>query len=250
MSKKMLFFALVLTSLLLSACSLAQIGKQIGQTTVTGSGKLASESRVVSGFDQVELDGIGEVQVQVNDGQEGLQVEAEDNLLKYLKTEVRGSTLVISTQEDIHLRPTKPVRFTVSTQALQGLAIGGSGNIKVDEVQADRLRLGVSGTGNILVKNLQAERLDTIITGSGSVEVGGRAQSQTVELSGSGSYNAYNLENAAAEVTISGSGNAVVWTTDNLKSMISGSGSIHYFGKPNMSQAITGLGRVSGMGSK
>ena len=46
MSKKMLFFALVLTSLLLSACSLAQIGEQIGQTTVTGSGKLASERRV------------------------------------------------------------------------------------------------------------------------------------------------------------------------------------------------------------
>ena len=81
---------LTLTALLLSAC---------GIDVVTGSGHLATETRSVSGFDQVELAIRGELIITQGD-QESLEIEAEDNLLDYIETTTYGDTLVIGLKRD------------------------------------------------------------------------------------------------------------------------------------------------------
>ena len=87
MNKKMLL-PLVLIMFLLSACN-----------AVRGSGDVVTETRAVSGFDQVSLSGQGELIVTQGD-QESLEIEAEDNIIAVIETEVRGNTLYIGIKEN------------------------------------------------------------------------------------------------------------------------------------------------------
>jgi hypothetical protein len=88
-------------------------------TAVRGSGNVVEETRPVSGVSGVEIATIGDVIVQLGD-EESLRIKAEDNLLKYFETQVRGGTLRISTSpRTINLRPTKPVIFFLTVKELE-----------------------------------------------------------------------------------------------------------------------------------
>ena len=81
MSNRFLLTVLII-GLFSSACG--------GAETIQGSGNVTSESRNVSNFNEVELQGIGNLTVQQT-GSESLTIEAEENIIPYLKTEVQDS---------------------------------------------------------------------------------------------------------------------------------------------------------------
>jgi hypothetical protein len=68
----------LLIVLAVSACGISVFGER-------GSGNVITESRVVSGSDEILLSGSGEVVVDV-DGTESLTIEAEDNIMPLLTT--------------------------------------------------------------------------------------------------------------------------------------------------------------------
>ena len=253
MSKRFMIYALLALSLFLCSCTLFSIN--IGQNLVNGSGKVVSEIRQVSGFDQIALNGQGDVQVLIGDSgtgvpTESLTIEAEDNLLPYIKTRVQAGKLVIDVDNNVNLRPTRKISYTVTLKSLSGLAIGGSGNITADGVQTNKLDLSIPGSGDIRVTNLQAAMLDAHIGGSGSLDLSGQADTASMGIGGSGSINASDLKSASVDASISGSGNIEVWATDSLNCRISGSGDISYYGSPRINQSISGSGHITSRGDK
>ena len=72
----------------------------------------------------------------------------------------------------------------------------------------------------------------------------GKADSQDIDISGSGSYEALDLESKEAEIDLGGSGKASVNVLDDLDVTISGSGSVQYRGNPTVIQDIRGSGEV------
>ena len=72
-------------SMLLSAC---------GMVIVSGSGKIVDETRNVQGYSRVVFSAPGELTIAQN-GREGLVIETDDNLLRYIKTSVQGEILYI-----------------------------------------------------------------------------------------------------------------------------------------------------------
>jgi Putative auto-transporter adhesin, head GIN domain len=204
--------ALLTVVLLLAACSVTQ-----------GSGQLATESRQVSGFTEVELTGFGELTIEQT-GTESLTISAEDNLLPRLTSEVSGDTLVLGEKPNTTIRTTKPITYSLTVKDLTGLAISGSGNISVPK--------------------LTATALSTKISGSGTITVNGTAVDQDLEISGSGRYQAEQLTSKTVKAQISGSGTANVLATDMLDVKISGSGSLTYTGNPQVTQEISGSGKL------
>ena len=84
--KRFIFLSLIgLSMLVASGC---------GVTFIQGSGKVVSESRQVSGFEKLDLALDGEVILTQGEA-EMLTIEAQENLLRYIVTEVRGGTLWI-----------------------------------------------------------------------------------------------------------------------------------------------------------
>ncbi len=164
---------LAFATFLLTACS---------TRTVRGSGDLISETRAVSNFDRVNLNGSGEVIITQGE-EESLVVETDDNIMEYVTTQVRGGTLELGfdSTKVMNIDPTQ-LTFTLHLKELAGLDIDGSGKYIADDLYSDTADIKLDGSGRVTV--WVAESLDARVNGSGSVSYYG---TPTVNSTGSGS---------------------------------------------------------------
>ncbi|MGH8945591.1 MAG: head GIN domain-containing protein [Acidimicrobiia bacterium] len=226
------WFALALALPLLTSCDL------VG---VRGSGEMITESREVDGFTEVELQGSGSVTVEVT-GTESLTIQAEDNLMPLLTSEVDEGRLVLGTTEPIS--PTREIVYTVSVADLDSISVGGSGELSLSSVESPFFEITVSGSGSVSLQDLTADELMVIMSGSGEVELAGLVDHLDLDLSGSGDYLGERLTTTTAVVEVSGSGNAIVQVTEHLEAIVSGSGDIGYLGDPTVDSSVSGSGEI------
>jgi putative autotransporter adhesin-like protein len=191
---------------------------------IAGSGNIVTEPRTVSGFSTVSLSGSGQVLIDQN-GTEALTVTTDDNLLPYIKTEVRGDTLELGTKDPMtNLNPTGDIIFKLSVKHLDELNISGSGKADLKGVSEDHLRIRISGSGDVTAQ--------------------GAASDLDLRISGSGDYRGDALKSKQATVGVSGSGNALVSASDTVDARVSGSGAVEYVGDPHVTQSVSGSGSV------
>lgn len=217
-----------------SACSVPGVG-------VRGSGDVVTESRSVSGIEAIALSGSGTVTVEAT-GTESLTIEAEDNIMEFLTSDVNGGTLHLGARGIVS--PTREIRYTVTVVALDGLSISGSGDISTIGPTKGDLTTDISGSGRIEVGDLDGGTVTVDISGSGSVALTGGAEHLGVSISGSGDLDAAAFPVATADISVSGSGDASVNVTDDLRADISGSGNIDYLGDPAIEVDIGGSGSI------
>jgi hypothetical protein len=220
---------------------------------ITGSGNVARVDRRVSGFTAVALEGSGEVAI-TQGASEGLTIEAEDNLLPLITSEVRDGVLGLDFNRadwrDV-IKPTKPIRFLVSVRDLSALDLAGSGTIQAGALQAPNLAVTLSGFGDVTLDELRGESLKATLDGSGNITAAGQIERLEIFLTGSGKVNADNLESQSATVSLGGSGDVTLWVRSQLDVSISGSGTVNYFGTPTIGKRdITGSGDINPMGDK
>jgi hypothetical protein len=229
MNKRIVIPTIVLmVALLVSGC---------GFQVVTGSGKLATENRTVSGFTSVTLAGIGNVYL-TQGAAEAVRIEAEANLIPYFETVVEGSTLKIGIKSQymgVSLHPTQPVKFYVTLPKIDAVTLAGSGNIFGGTLKTSAFKIALLGSGNISADTLTGTTVDISLSGSGNVTLGSIAATEVTQ-------------------TIAGSGNIQVdtLTADKVTSKTSGSGNIILGGKvTGQSAEILGSGdyRASGLKS-
>lgn len=215
---------------------------------IEGNGNYSSETRTVSDYDQVNLQ--GSIDVVLIAGTEGnLKIEAESNLLEYIVTEVQGNTLKISVEEGVNLEPSRnqEILITVPFESLEGVSLTGSGDINSsDEIRADNFAVQVTGSGDVNLV-LNAETVEGKVVGSGDLELKGSATELEFMVSGSGDIEASGLKASRAMATVSGSGDIAVHATEALRSRVAGSGDIIYSGNPQKQDFKTsGSGSISG----
>ncbi len=244
------YFAITLfliISLLLVSC---QIDIPSSSNPITGSGKVITENRNVSNFKNITFSGMGEMLITQGET-ESLTLEAEDNIVALIKTEVKDDTLTIGfTQNNINLRPTQPIKYMLSVKALDNLRISGAGSVNIPALKTDKFALKISGAGNVKLDKLEATDLTMIVTGAGNASVSGQVTSQTIELTGVGNYGGRELSSQTANVLLSGAGNATVWAQKNLQAKITGFGSVNYYGSPEVTRTISGAGNIKNLGSQ
>ena len=210
--------------------------------SVTGNKNIQREARSLSGFTFVHAS--GSANVFVSKGDFAVIVEADENLIPIIETEVVDNTLKISYMRGFNIR-NATVRIHIAMPDVQGFAATGSGGIQSTSplTSSDDFEAVVSGSGSIKA-DIHARDMNLKGTGSGSIALAGAADEVDISLSGSGSYRGLDLKARDVEIRISGSGSAQVNASENLKARISGSGNVSYRGNPNISQSIYGSGRV------
>jgi len=218
-------------------------------TRVLGSGEIISETRPISGFTAVELNGIGTLIIEQG-SKESLEVTAEDNIIKYLKSDVYGRNLRLSVDNLVSIDPTEEIVYHLTVKNLERIELSGLGNIEIEALKTPNLDLEISGAGSANIRDLQADSLNLDISGLGNVEIGGSVEDQRIELSGAGNYDAKDLESNKASIEISGTGKAVLWVENELDIVLSGMGNLQYYGSPNLSTEISGIGTVKSLGEK
>lgn len=192
--------------------------------TSSETGGVTSEPRNVSDFNEVELRGVGNLSIQEANN-ESLTVEAEQDVLPKIRTEVDNSRLIIGPEPNTIINTTEPINYRLTVKDLNALEVSGSGNVEAEGIDSDELAVTISGAGD--------------------VEISGKVDSQDVEISGSGDYRAEDLESKEAKIDVGGSGSATVNVSDELDAEVSGSGSVEYVGSPIVNQEVSGAGKVS-----
>ncbi len=245
MNRKTILFVLPVIALLLISCSFTTA---LNRQPIRGSGNLKTEQRTVSDIERVSLEGLGDITlIQGND--ESLSVEADDNVLPYIETIMRGRELVLRTKDGYTFTNHVTIRYTLHVKNLNAIAISGAGNATAEKLHVGDLALTISGAGNMKISDLQADNLRATASGSGNYDLKGKIKSQNITISGVGNYTAGDLESSDAQVNVSGSGNVTLWADEKLDIHVAGFGTVNYYGNPNVSQSITGGGGVKSLGT-
>ena len=206
---------------LLTACGFNPIN--LDTVVVTGSGKVVTETRNVSGFDGLIIVGTGKVNID-RTGTESLSITTDDNLLQYIDTQVREGKLVIGFKPKIVTARVSDLSFNLTVKDLNSLQ--------------------VTGAASIDAKNLQGDQMTVNLDGVGATNLAGKVDQLTVSLTGAGVFNSENMQARRATVTNVGTGAAVVRVSDSLMATISGIGAIEYIGSPQVTKIIAGPGAV------
>ncbi len=246
--KRIAVIVLLIASLALAGCGTITFG-DVGNRVV-GSGNVIKETRPVTGFTSIALTCFGDVQLTQGDA-DSLVIEAEDNILPMLVSEVQGTQLVLKTRPNTSYSTTRGVRFIITVKDLKALQSSASGNVDAGQIKTGSFNLELNGSGNVTLAGLQASSLTVELTGSGDADIrAGSADQLTASLHGSGDFSAPNLQSQTAQVTATGSGSATVWAKTTLSATVNGSGDVKYYGSPAVNQNVTGSGRVRSLGGK
>jgi hypothetical protein len=263
MKRVFLFFPLIILTLVSLACQVAI------PNVVTGSGTVDTETREVSNFDAISLENMGNVYITVGNT-EKLTIEAEDNLLPLLTSEVENGTLKLGVVRGRNIDPTKPITYNITVKDLKDITLAGSGvinsapleadtmtvmlagsgNIQLEGVTSTNFNVTIAGSGNINVDEVSTERIDAEINGSGDIRIAGEAQRQTLSVNGSGSYLAGDLQTETMDIHINGSGSVTAWVREHLNVAVNGSGNVSYYGRPTINHTDNGSGTLRSLGEK
>ena len=244
-NRKSLYFILPLIALVLMACRVGSV--RVGGRHIEGSGKSSTEERQINNVERVSLEFTGDLTIIQGD-EEGLTIEADDNLLPYIETNMRGRELEIRVQDNVSIDTHTPIRYTLRVKDLNRISVSGSGNVSAETFETKDLELQISGSGNVNFGELQARELEARVSGSGNFELTGSADAQDITITGSGNYRAEDFQTSRSKVNVSGSGDVTVWADQDLDVHITGHGNISYYGKPNVSQSISGSGTIKSLG--
>ena len=216
-----------------------------------GSGNIISQTREVSGFDAVSVAYPAQVLIKQGNA-ESLKIEADDNLLPNLKTQVRNGTLEIFYKRESgkHVNPTKTVKITIVVKDLTNVDFTSAGELTVENLKTDALDVSLSGAGNIKLDKILVKALSVSLSGAGSSTASGTADDLNLSISGFGDFKGADLHSKDARVDISGAGSATVWVENDLNAQISGAGSISYYGSASVTKQVSGVGGVNHIGNK
>lgn len=177
-------------------------------------------------------------------GPSSVEVEADDNLMQYVKTYVSGNTLHLGIESGVSIR-TSHIKIYVSTPDLERLQARASSSIKVMDVikNNNRVRFDVSSSAN-LDAEVDAPEVQAEVSSSGTLTLSGRTKSYKAEVNSSGTIKSFELMSENTSVTASSSGIAEVHASVTLNANASSSGDVEYMGGAEVKSNTNSSGSI------
>jgi hypothetical protein len=261
-------FAIAITCAILGGCAIIVAPGGDGAYSIEGNGVPARDERMIATVPALEVNGTITVDVRVGPAT-SLVVEADSNLLPYIRTELRGDRLVI--EKERSFRTSHPVRVTytvprlanvrhdgsgyLSVQDLNGgplvvegrgsgsvlltgrvssldVAQDGSGSIDATTLQSAGGNLTLNGSGRVVAGRMQGERVTASLNGSGQLRVTGAVRHLAARSNGSGHLDLADLVSEQADLSSTGSGGMTANVRQSLVAQNGGSGGIRVYGNP------------------
>ncbi len=208
---------------------------------IKGNGNVVTEERSVSGFDGIEVGGAFDIYI-TQGNTEALKIEAESNLMEYIKTNVLGGKLSISSKEN--LNPTKSIKLYITIKDLKDLEISGACDLYSENtLKLDDLDLEVSGAADVKL-DIELNKLEADFSGASDIQLAGKAGELRIDISGAGDLNALELEAEVVKIDISGAASAKVYAKTNLDVDVSGAATVKYKGNPQVNSDVSGAGSI------
>jgi hypothetical protein len=204
----------ILVVLLVSGCHM-----RVGQ--VVGSGKRVTQKRDVAEFTSIKTEGAFTIEASAQKAA-SVEVEADDNVLPVVSTEVSNNILYIKPIKNYSVN--EPVVVRVSAQSLEGLSVSGAGKISVAGLKSDKFEIDSQGAP--------------------SITVSGETNVIDIDANGAGKIDAHKLRASKGIVDSKGVAEVEVNAKDELEVTVSGPSHVTYSGDPKVNKVVRGPGSV------
>ena len=186
--------------------------------TIEGNGKLVTREVPVSGFESLKASGVYELKLSQGD-QEGVKIEADENLQPYFNVRNEGDALVIDMKglKNKNLKNKSKMRVYVTFKKLKALDLSTVGSVAAErELNFSDLEITNASVGKIDL-NFTANTVKLKNSSVGSVKLAGKAQNAVFTNSGVGSLDAGGFVVQTMNIENSGVGGATVNAEKELK---------------------------------
>jgi hypothetical protein len=188
---------------------------------VRGNGHIKTDERPVSAF--ANIDARGAFTIEWQNGPPSLHITTDENLLRYIDSDVSGDTLHLRTREQI--RPSHGVQVVISSPTRTGARI--------------------SGAVKLAAKQLSGPRFALESRGASRVSLDGHIDELLADMTGASELTASGLQTKTAEISTTGAADAEIAVAEKLKVAITGAGKVRYSGNPpTIEKHITGAGSI------
>lgn len=217
-------------ALFLSSCGMDINFGNFG-TGVKGNGHIVTETRnVKKDFNSVVAsEGIAVFVTQADAF--NIEVEADENIIDLIGTDIKNGKLRIHTRENIGNATKK-----VYVQLPEIIALSGSSGSHLktaNRISASKLRIDGS-SGALLNIELTSEKLDIDTSSGANLSISGNADHTTIAASSGSNINAKELQTSICQADASSGGNIKVQVTETLSAHASSGGNIAYLGSPKV----------------
>lgn len=206
------------------------LGLSVQQLSAGVAGFAAErEDRNVSGFTKLDVSGGFEI-ILTQGRSESLTIEADENVLSKIKTNVTGNTLEIYSKGII--RNYSKIRIYLTFKQLESIDLSGAVKLIADQsLQFDRLEFDISGACSIEL-DMEADRLELDLSGASKLRLNGYTNHLEADCSGSSKLLLAGLKTKTISLDSSGATTAEFWVTESLDVESSGASSVRYKGNP------------------
>lgn len=232
-------------SLKLLILTLIVMTASIASAQVRGNGNVTRETRSLSPFNSIEVDGVVNL-ILIQGDREYAEVEADKNLQPYISLKVSGDKLNISTNEDIDIEKTTKMNVYVTFKDIKSLDLNGVGNARSEgRLDLTSLNIENSGVGNIDIE-MNGSTLKAQNNSVGNMIFSGNVNNVDIEHNGVGNIKAFDLTAGILKIESNAVGNAEVKSNDEIYITLNGIGNVSYKGNAVVKQMnVNGMGKVS-----
>lgn len=199
--------------------------------SITGSGNVITQSRnVTAQFDRIDSkNGIDVVIVQSENP--GITVEADDNVIEHIHTEISGNTLKINSDFNEYNNVTSK-KVTIKMINLEGIDASGGTHITTEgSIKGEKLKINAS-SGSDLELQLEVEDISCEASSGSQVKLSGKALKLETSTSSGSKIDCLELLANEVEANASSGSTIRVHPILRLNAEASSGGSIKFSGDP------------------
>jgi hypothetical protein len=188
---------------------------------IKGSGKRVTQKRDVGPFTSIKTEGAFDVEV-VCQKTLGMEIDADDNILPLISTEVSGNVLRLKPTSNYSVNDAPKIKITVPN--IEAFSADGAGKMQISGVNNDKLMIALNGA--------------PVLTASGTTKM------VSIDANGAAKIDTHSLRADHAMVDTKGASTVDLGVSTQLDVTVSGPSNVTYSGNPNVNKTIHGPGKV------
>ena len=187
-------------------------------------------------FSRVRVEGPFLVEVATG-ASPGARVSGDAAAIERVDLAQNGDTLIIRSGgagwgERPTGKATRPVTIALATPRLEGVALGGSAEVRAGAMKGQRVDLTITGAGKLDVARVDADALVATVVGNGLLSVSGKAANARAMVNGAGAIVAPELVAGDLITRVEGAGEVTVGARFTAQVTATGLGKVTVLGTP------------------
>jgi hypothetical protein len=203
--------------------------------TVTGSGEIRNDKRIVADFDEVEVRSDLMVEMTSEVPANEVDIRGDDNLLSTVKTTVEGGTLKMEVKCDCIAVPSSPILVRIGSANIDTVSAYDKSNIKLTSQTFDEISFNLYNKAILTVENVTAEFVEVNASDDSQAVISGKTDEFVVEATDDANVRADKLVAESATIDSSDDADIALKVISELDANLEDDSVLHLESEPKVS---------------